>query len=74
LKDYNRQPDVFREVVTQMIDNPKLIGVMIESNINEGKQNLPENISQLKEGVSVTDGCISFEETKKLILEAYSIF
>ncbi|MFA5857090.1 MAG: 3-deoxy-7-phosphoheptulonate synthase [Candidatus Pacearchaeota archaeon] len=73
LKDYSRQPDVFREVVAQMIKNTNLIGVMLESNINEGKQIIPEDLKQLKEGVSVTDGCISFEVTEKLILEAYSI-
>ena len=37
---------------------------MIESNINEGKQSISDN---LKYGVSITDGCIGWEETEKLL-------
>jgi 3-deoxy-7-phosphoheptulonate synthase len=38
---------------------------MIESNINEGNQSIPDDLSQLKYGVSVTDACISWESTEK---------
>jgi 3-deoxy-7-phosphoheptulonate synthase len=41
---------------------------MIESNINEGNQNIPEDLSQLAYGVSVTDGCISWETTESALL------
>jgi len=37
-----------------------IIGVMIESNINEGNQKLSNN---LKYGVSITDGCINIDDT-----------
>ena len=41
-----------------------ILGVMIESNINEGKQSVPpEGPSGLKYGVSITDACISLEQT-----------
>ena len=40
---------------------------MIESNINEGHQKLSDN---LKYGVSITDSCIGFEETERIVLEA----
>jgi len=41
-----------------------IIGVMIESNIHEGRQEIPANgIAGLKEGVSITDGCIGWETT-----------
>jgi len=44
------------------------MGVMIESNINEGKQSVPpEGPSGLQYGVSVTDGCISLEQTLPLL-------
>jgi 3-deoxy-7-phosphoheptulonate synthase len=47
---------------------PNIMGVMIESNINEGKQSVPpEGPSGLKYGVSVTDGCISLEQTLPLL-------
>ena len=37
-----------------------VVGIMIESNINEGKQKISNN---LKYGVSVTDGCINIKDT-----------
>lgn len=44
-----------------------IIGVMIESNINEGRQDVPsaENggPAALKKGVSITDACINWETT-----------
>jgi 3-deoxy-7-phosphoheptulonate synthase len=46
------------------------MGVMIESNIHEGKQAVPpEGPSGLKYGVSITDACISFEQTVPLLDE-----
>lgn len=47
-----------------------ILGVMIESNINEGKQSMPpEGPSALKYGVSVTDACISLEQTLPVLDE-----
>jgi 3-deoxy-7-phosphoheptulonate synthase len=47
-----------------------ILGVMIESNINEGKQAVPpEGPSGLKYGVSITDACISIEQTVPLLDE-----
>ncbi len=44
------------------------MGVMIESNINEGNQKVPpEGKSGLKYGVSITDACINFEDTEKVL-------
>jgi 3-deoxy-7-phosphoheptulonate synthase len=45
-----------------------LIGVMIESNINEGNQKVPaEGPSALKKGVSITDACINWESTVEVL-------
>jgi 3-deoxy-7-phosphoheptulonate synthase len=47
-----------------------ILGVMIESNINEGKQAVPpEGPSGLKYGVSITDACISLEQTIPVLEE-----
>nr|ODO04278.1 3-deoxy-7-phosphoheptulonate synthase [Cryptococcus depauperatus CBS 7855] len=47
-----------------------IMGVMIESNINEGRQNVPpEGPSGLKYGVSITDACISLEQTIPMLEE-----
>ena len=64
-KDHNVQPLVLDDVTHQIKDgNRSICGVMIESNINEGNQSIPEDLSQLKYGVSVTDACISWESTE----------
>ena len=47
-----------------------ICGVMIESNINEGKQSIPpEGPAGLKYGVSITDACISLEQTLPMLDE-----
>ena len=70
-KDYRRQSIVWNDVIDQRAaGNKAIIGLMLESNINEGKQALKEP-DKLAHGVSITDGCISFEETESLLLDAY---
>jgi len=65
-KDHNVQPLVLDDIAHQIKDgNRSICGVMIESNINEGNQSIPDDLSQLKYGVSVTDACISWESTEK---------
>lgn len=45
-----------------------IVGVMIESNINEGNQKVPaEGPSGLKKGVSITDACISWDVTVEVL-------
>lgn len=73
LKDFTRQPEVFREVAFEMRNNPNIAGLMLESNLEEGSQK-PDNFKALKKGVSVTDGCIDWTTTERLINDAYSIF
>ena len=43
---------------------------MLESNIEEGSQKIPQNPADLRYGVSVTDGCIGWEETERIIKNA----
>ncbi|MCL4107137.1 UNVERIFIED_CONTAM: hypothetical protein GTU68_039129 [Idotea baltica] len=71
-KDYTQQSVVWNDVIDQRIaGNETIVGMMLESNLQEGKQSVPEDLSQLKHGVSITDGCIGWEETESLILDAY---
>ena len=45
-----------------------IIGVMIESNINEGNQKVPaEGPSALRKGVSITDACIDWDTTVQVL-------
>jgi 3-deoxy-7-phosphoheptulonate synthase len=44
---------------------------MIESNIVSGNQPIPADLSQLKYGCSVTDGCIGWEDTEAMLRSAH---
>ena len=70
-KDFRRQKRVLRAVIDQVRWGEKSIrGFMLESNISEGSQKIPQNRAELKYGVSVTDGCIGWEETERIITNA----
>lgn len=45
------------------------MGVMIESNLEEGAQKCPNGKVGLKRGVSITDACVSWETTKTMLRE-----
>lgn len=70
-KDYRNQPKVLAEVSEQIAKGESsLIGVMIESHINEGKQSMPsagQGKESLKYGVSITDGCVGWETTVQML-------
>ncbi|KAI8090200.1 3-deoxy-7-phosphoheptulonate synthase [Gilbertella persicaria] len=70
-KDHRNQPKVSSNLAQQIASgNDALIGVMIESNINEGKQSVPEaGPAALKYGVSITDACVDFGTTEKMLDE-----
>ena len=60
----------FTDVVKQRAEgNAALIGLMVESYLKEGNQPLPKDRSQLQYGVSVTDACISWETTERMLTE-----
>ncbi|KAI1134575.1 hypothetical protein F5Y05DRAFT_397560 [Hypoxylon sp. FL0543] len=68
-KDHRNQPKVAGVIGDQLREGEKaIIGVMIESNINEGNQKVPpEGPSGLKKGVSITDACIDWETTVQVL-------
>lgn len=69
-KDPAHQPDVVRAVATQIEQgNQSIVGLMIESNIEFGRQDIPTDTSELRYGVSVTDGCIDWETTESVLKE-----
>ena len=71
-KDHNRQPIVFREAIRQRVEgNEGVIGLMLESHINEGNQPMGK-LADLKYGVSITDACINWESTEELLREAHA--
>lgn len=71
-KNPNLQKKSFVSVVLQAKTNPAIVGLMLESHISGGKQCLTKNLRQLRYGVSITDACLSWEETEELLLWADS--
>ncbi len=69
-KDHTRQKIVIDDVIAQKKQgNKSIFGVMIEGNLFEGKQSI--SVDDLKYGVSITDACIGWEETEKLLHDLY---
>ncbi|KAG9307883.1 3-deoxy-7-phosphoheptulonate synthase [Chiua virens] len=64
-KNHNNQPKVVDDICSQLVaGDTNITGVMIESNINSGRQDVPaEGPSALKYGVSITDACVDWEAT-----------
>ena len=64
MKDHKKQLDVINDVAKQLSKGESRIrGLMIESNLVEGNQNI--NDINLIYGKSVTDSCIGWEDTEK---------
>lgn len=70
-KDYRNQPKGATSVAEQIEQGQDAItGVMLESNLKEGKQSEPKNgktKNDLEYGVSITDGCIGWDTTVELL-------
>jgi 3-deoxy-7-phosphoheptulonate synthase len=73
-KDYARQPAVFRQVLAQVIGGSShVMGAMLESHLHAGNQKLGASGAGLRYGVSITDGCIDWETTERLLREAAAV-
>ncbi len=72
-KDHRMQSVVFKDVLEQRLSgNAGIVGVMLESHLHEGRQDLGDDPSALKYGVSITDACVGWEDTVDLIREAHA--
>ena len=62
-----RQIEVVRNIARQIADGEqRIIGVMMESHLNEGRQDLRPGVP-LKPGVSITDACLGWDDTAALL-------
>ena len=69
-KDHTKQGSVFAEVVQNFASGQKaIVGVMIESNLLPGKQTWMRGVP-LEYGVSITDSCIGWDETERMLRDA----
>lgn len=67
-KDHRRQQAVCEDIFGQIATgNRSIIGVMLESHLNEGNQPSNKPLSELDYGVSITDACIDWQTTEVLL-------
>jgi 3-deoxy-7-phosphoheptulonate synthase len=73
-KDAAKQKDVLQNIAKQIHDgNKSIIGLMIESNLKGGNQIYQNRPNGLEYGVSITDSCMSFDDTEVAIKGFYKI-
>ncbi len=71
-KRFDRQKKVFYNIVDQITAGENaIVGMMLESHLCEGRQDISSGRKPLP-NVSVTDGCIGWQETEELIRYAHS--
>lgn len=64
-KKYSEQAEVFQSVIQQVVEgNSSIAGIMLESFLYEGNQPMS---SQPRYGISLTDPCLSWQATEKLV-------
>ena len=67
------QPEVMNALIAQIsAGNRSIMGAMVESNLEAGNQPFPQPKETLRYGVSITDGCIDWPTTEKLIRELHA--
>lgn len=67
-KNPSRQRKVLNSAVRQRVEGRReIVGIMIESNLEPGRQSIPDDPSELQHGVSITDACIGWPETEELL-------
>jgi 3-deoxy-7-phosphoheptulonate synthase len=71
-KQFAQQEEVARSVIDQRASgNTALIGLMLESYLREGRQPMSADPKGLAYGVSVTDACVSWETTERVLRYAH---
>lgn len=67
-KQYERQLEVLGDITAQIRDgNRSIMGVMLESNIHAGNQPIPDDLEEIRYGVSITDACLDWVTTEQAL-------
>ncbi len=68
------QPLVLHDVVHQILEgNRSVVGLMVESFLEAGNQPIPDDLSQLRYGCSVTDPCVDWATTEEMLRSAHQV-
>ncbi len=74
LKQHAKQEDVWRSLIEQRAAGTRaIIGAMVESYLKEGQQPVPQNPAEIIYGVSVTDACLSWETTERMLRHGHAV-
>ena len=69
-KQHKKQLNVCASLAEQIAaGNRDIIGVMVESNLEEGRQDIPQDLNDLTYGQSVTDACIHWDDTEQVLAD-----
>lgn len=68
-RQYFKQKQVFESLIERGLDD-QVVGLMIESHLEAGRQKIPNSLTQLQRGVSITDGCLDYHSTEEMILSS----
>jgi len=72
-KNHEKQPLVMESVISQIeAGNRSISGVMIESYLEGGNQPMPARQFEIKYGVSITDKCIDWATTERILRESHA--
>ncbi len=72
-KQPERQPEVVQAIIAQIATgNTSIMGAMVESNLQAGNQPFPQPKDKLRHGVSITDGCIDWTTTEKMVRDIHA--
>ena len=71
-KKHENQKTAWNSVISQRAGCARspIVGVMLESNLFEGRQDMPDDPRELRYGVSITDECISWDTTERMLTGA----
>ena len=71
-KQHQNQETAWNSVLEQRAQSSSspIVGAMLESNLFEGRQSIPDDSGQLRYGVSITDECMSWDTTERMLTGA----
>ena len=73
-KKHTRQQTVWQHIIDQRVaGSQSVLGMMLESNLEEGSQPLGADLKQLRYGVSITDACLGWKDTANLLRKGYAL-
>jgi len=68
------QPLVMRDVINQIREgNRSVVGLMVESFLEPGSQPIPQDLTKLRYGCSVTDPCVGWDTTVEMLHRAREV-